>query len=81
MAAAVLDEQEKAGLVKKISFGTVKYGKIPRRMVMKRVGTCQQPAAPAVRSDAEGGFFIFAVRKSLTNWSKFTNTARFPGPS
>ena len=81
MAAAVLDEQEKAGLVKKISFGTDKYGKIPRKMGVKRVGNCQQPAAPAVRSDAEGGFFIFAVRKSLTNRSKFTNTARFPGTS
>ena len=67
MAAAVLDEQEKAGLVKKISFGAEKYGKMHRRMDMKRVGTCQQPAAPAVRSDAEGGFFNFAVRKSITN--------------
>jgi hypothetical protein len=66
-AASTLDKQEKAGLVKKISFDTEKYVKIPRRMGMKRVGTCQQPAAPAVRSDAEGGFFNFAVRKSITN--------------
>ena len=65
--------------MKKISFGTEKYGKILDRMGMKRVGTSQQLAAPAARSDAEGGFFIFAVRKTLTNWSKFTNTVRFPG--
>jgi len=81
MAAAILDKQEKAGLVKNISFSTEKYVKVPRRMGMKRVGTCQQPAAPAVRSDAEGGFFIFAVRKTLTNWSKFTSAARFRGAS
>ncbi len=46
---------------------------------MKRVGIASNQPPPAVRSDAEGGFFNFAVRKSITNWSKFTSTARFRG--